>query len=309
MMKIKLFVAIFFAFGCYRCQNYQYDGVGQDVPTAGKIEIYVDRADSLLILEWIEMFHANYPKAQISPIFASHNQLMKWVETDSLKKAFILNHFLNKDQKEFIANNRNCTVHETHLAQTAVAIISHKKNVETKFSLDRLINVSASNGKIRAFDGLIIADSWGAPLLTLQKTLFSKNKLKFMKSPSSFLHLSDDQKIIDFVSENPNAIGIISLSLVGNNYSKVCLNNQKKIKILKVSNSNNEIAHFPFQSQIKAKQYPLIQNIVAYDLQGYSGLANGFITFVNSQPGQIMTKKNGLIPTNDVGRTIELGTN
>lgn len=309
MRKNKIYIAIFFTFMNFGCQNYEYNGVGQDVPTAGKIEVYVDRADSMLVSEWIEMFHSNYPKAQITPIYASHNQLMKWLEADSLKKAFIVNHFLNNDQKEFISTNRNCTVHETHLAQTAVAIIAHKNATVSKISLDNLLNLMSTQKNQSDYFDILVADSWGAPLISARKEMASKFKMKLMRAPNSFIHIADDQKIIDFVSEHPNAIGLISLSLVGNNYSKVCLNNQKKIKILRLSNSDQELAHFPFQSQIKAKQYPLIQNIVAYDLQGYSGLANGFITFVNSQPGQIMTKKNGLIPTNDVGRTIELGTN
>ena len=92
---------------------------------------------------------------------------------------------------------------------------------------------------------------------------------------------------------------------IGNNYNKIALENQGKVRILKVQ-TDDQLPQYPFQSQIKAKQYPYIQDIVAYDLQGYSGLANGFITFVNSQPGQIICKKNGLIPSNDVGRTIEI---
>lgn len=309
-MKIKHTIFTIVAFFIFQgCQNYNYDGPGKDVPTAGKIEIYADRSDSLLITEWLEMFHLNYPKAEIKPIYASHNQLMKWLETDTLKKAFILNEFLTSDQKEYVAKNRNCTAHETHLAQSSVAIILHKQHPLAEISIENLNKcLFTAENNVLNIDQLV-ADSWGAPIVHLSK--LAKQTFKSIKQNFRIkkIHFQNDQDIINYVSQNSNAIGIIALNHLGNNYSKLSLENQKKVKILKVKMREQDIISFyPFQSQIKAKQYPLIQNIVAYDLQGYSGLANGFITFVNSQPGQIMTKKNGLIPMNDVGRTIELGT-
>lgn len=303
--KFLILIAVFVL---NACQNYSYDGPGQDVPTAGNIEFYADKSDSLLVTEWIEMFQINYPKSKVKPIFASHNQLMKWLESDSLKKAFLLNQFLTKDQKDFVAKNRNCTVHETHLAQSSVAFIVHKQSSLTELDLSNLAKQLQNNGLISSGFQSLVYDSWGAPFLQFQQILKFKFNLPLLKKQFNSIYLHSDQSIIDYVSQHNDAIGLISLNYIGNNYSKLSLNNQKKIKIIKLKLQENDISQYPFQSQIKAKQYPIIQNIVAYDLQGYSGLANGFITFVNSQPGQIMTKKNGLIPMNDVGRTIELGT-
>ena len=301
-----LFLSLFFFLNA--CQNYSYDGLGQDVPTAGKIEFYADKSDSLLITEWIEMFQINYPKAKIKPIFASHNQLMKWIESDTLKKAFLLNQFLTKDQKEFVSKNRNCTVHETHLAQSSVALIVHKQSRLSELTLNTIANNLKQNGVLSSELKTLVYDSWGSPFLQLQQILKEQFNFSLLKKQFKSKYQSSDQEIIDYVSQNPGTIGLVSLNFIGNNYSKLSLENQKKVKILKLKLQENDISQFPFQSQIKAKQYPIIQNLVAYDLQGYSGLANGFITFVNSQPGQIMSKKNGIIPMNDVGRTIELGT-
>ncbi len=305
-MKISLFVIL----SCFLlgCQNFEYDGPGQDVPTAGSIEIYVDLNDSLLVTEWIEIFQSNYPKAKVKPIYASHKQIMKWLEVDSLKKAFIINEKLSISQKEHLASHRNCTVHETPLARTSLVFITNKQSSAPELTTSHIQkHFSKSTNSLSHFTELI-CDTAGKNLDQLIALIQSQTNLSFKFNGMKLVHIKTDQEIINYVNQHSNVLGLISLNNIGNNYNKISLENQRKVRILKVQ-QNDQTPQYPFQSQIKANQYPFIQDIVAYDLQGYSGLANGFITFVNSQPGQIITKKNGLIPTNDVGRTIELGSN
>jgi ABC-type phosphate transport system substrate-binding protein len=57
-----------------------------------------------------------------------------------------------------------------------------------------------------------------------------------------------------------------------------------------------------------AGQYPFVSDIYFHDLQGYSGLASGFVAWIYSQPGQTIIKKSGLLPARDMGRTIEIST-
>ena len=301
--KINLvFVLCSLLFGC---QNYSYDGPGQDVPTAGSIEIYVDQCDSLLVTEWIELFQMNYPKARIKPIFASHRQIMKWLEVDSLKKAFIINQKLTKFQKEHLAQYRNCTVHETQLAQTSLVFITNKQSKAPELTILDIQNHFSNKSKSLPHFDELVCDTSGIQIDQLISMTERKTNVSFKLNAIKLVHLKTDQEIIHYVQKKSNALGLISLNNIGNNYNKIALENQGKVRILKVQ-TDDQLPQYPFQSQIKAKQYPYIQDIVAYDLQGYSGLANGFITFVNSQPGQIICKKNGLIPSNDVGRTIEI---
>ncbi len=305
MKKFSLCFIICISF--FACQNYAYDGPGQDVPTAGSIEIYVDRSDSLLLVEWIELFQMNYPKAKVKPIFASHQQIMKWLEVDSLKKAFIINKKLSNEQKEHLAVHRNCTVHETPLAKSSLVFISDKQSNKQEIKNNDIISHFSDLAKPLSYFNEIVCDTLGIQIDQLKYYIISKTKRKFQLNGIKLVQFKSDQEIIDYVQKHKNSLGLISLNSIGNNYNKRAVENQSKVRILKVQ-SNEDSHHFPFQSQIKANQYLFIQDIVAYDLQGYSGLANGFITYVNSQPGQIICKKNGLIPSNDVGRTIEIDT-
>lgn len=304
MKKISL--CLLFCIAFFSCQNYSYDGPGQDVPTAGSIEIYVDRSDSMLINEWIELFQMNYPKAKVKPIFASHQQIMRWLEVDSLKKAFIINKKLSIDQKEFLALHRNCTVHETPLAKSSLVFITFKNSIVQELNIEDLVSHFSTQTQSLAIFNEIVCDTLGIQFEQLKSMINTQKNRKFRLNGLKLVHFKTDQEIVDYVNVNSKALGLISLNNIGNNYNKVTLANQSKVRILKVQNNKSKTSFFPFQSQIKANQYPFTQDIVAYDLQGYSGLANGFISFVNSQPGQIICKKSGLIPSNDVGRTIEI---
>ena len=47
------------------CSNFDYQGEGKDVPTAGKVNIWADFADSLMLSQMKEVFESKYTKATL----------------------------------------------------------------------------------------------------------------------------------------------------------------------------------------------------------------------------------------------------
>ena len=115
---------------------------------------------------------------------------------------------------------------------------------------------------------------------------------------------SSDVNTINSVLKEPNSIGIISLNTIADKRDSLAVALKRKVKVLPVMNDNK--LHYPFQSQIAAKQYPYTLPLISYESQGYSGLIKGLVIYTNSQAGQALLQKSGLIPSNYQGRKIQV---
>lgn len=298
MKKTSLFAS--FCILLFSCQNFNYQEKGKDVPTAGTLRMGVDRGDSFLITEELDLFVRDYPNAKIKPVYLCEVELIRQLQLDSLR--FVtMNRELSKAEKENL-EKRDIKVRSEKIAETSIAIIVNKNHQLDSLSQSRLTDIltgklihwSTGEAISVAFDG-----TCGSNYEYFSK-VFLKDKIK-AKGSTSF---TDAHKVIEYVSTHPNALGFVSLNWISDRTESLSRELANTIKILKIENLKDKKYYLPFQSQIKAKEYPFVQQIYMHDLQGYNGLAKGFISFVASQPGQIIVKKSGLIPAHDFGRTI-----
>ena len=80
------------------CSDISFEGKANDVPTAGQIRIGFEPGDSFLVSQWLYIFHSQYPKASISPVFEEKETLIALLLTDSLQGIFIHDTFSMEEQ-------------------------------------------------------------------------------------------------------------------------------------------------------------------------------------------------------------------
>ncbi len=296
---------IFVAFILFSCSDFSYSGKGQDIPTAGNLEIGFERGDSMLVMQWIEQFHLNYPKSKIIPRFLNYNELVEMFKSDSLPGIFLHGKF-SDEEIEWFKQKRNATVNEIILGHGSVAFIANK-NIPLEKITRKNIEEIYGLGDEPPVKYIALSSFKGVELKTIFDSAKSWTKLDVVKRTNKifFKELGSDQKVIDFVMSNPKYIGLVSINSIADRKDPLAIKNAKNIKVLKVENANGKF-HAPFQSQIKANQYPFSYPLISYEAQGYDGLMKGFVIFTNSQPGQIILQKCGLVPFNPHGRRIEL---
>jgi len=164
--------------------------------------------------------------------------------------------------------------------------------------------------KNAGIEKLIMRDPVCSEEQAIQKYLKSqiKDTLEFKKHYYTRLRrekLPSDKEIIEYLAENPKALGLVSLNSVADRKDSLAMALQKMIKIIPVKNRDGQY-HLPFQSQLKTKQYPIIQPLMSYEMQGYGGLIKGFVIYTYSQSGQALLQKSGLLPENHQGRKIQI---
>src|SRR5205823_11249636 len=95
---------------------------------------------------------------------------------------------------------------------------------------------------------------------------------------------SSNAEVIDYVSNNKNAIGIISVNWISDRDDPTANKFLNKVKVVALSppdSSKYSKEYFkPYQAYVALKQYPLIRDVFIINREGRNGLGTGFAAFV-----------------------------
>ncbi len=307
--KIKRLLFFVFAASAFSaCLDMEHKGKHNDIPTKGELEIALDINDSLLFVQLIDRFHDLYPKAHITPKFMAPIALLEGVR-DKKITALYINHAFDSAMIDAL-ESRQIKVRSHDIGMGSTAFIVNRNNPNNRISVDSLC--SMLSGKCSAWgrsnEKLVFAMLKNDLIYNDLEEFYKKNasqpngKLSLPK----VVQFASPQAVFDFVKKTPGALGFVGSNWIADRGDTLAKFNRKQIKVLEVQHPVSGEFHLPYQSQVYAKQYPFIRPIMGYDLQGYSGLAQGFLSFCCDQSGQVILKKSGLSPAIPPARTIQL---
>jgi phosphate transport system substrate-binding protein len=109
------------------------------------------------------------------------------------------------------------------------------------------------------------------------------------------------EEVINYVAGNPNAIGFVGVSWIGNKEDSAQLSFLKKVNIaaLQCRNCDKEVYVRPYQANIAMKRYPMIRGLffILKENTEYAGLGKGFMNFLTQEKGQLIFRRAYLIPS------------
>jgi len=286
----------------FSCQNFDYSAPGKDVPTAGVVKIGFEQGDSFLVTQWLEIFHSQYPKAKIEPVFSEYSPLMqKFVDGDL--NGIVVHDSLQPDEINWLKSKKNATVNSVLLGYSSPVFISSLKSKREAIKMEEIVKLWGMS-KEQSTYSLCFTGANTSAFLCVKNTLENKGYKPQNRSIQA-TKMQSDLDVLKYVNDHEYAIGLISLNTVADLKDPLARELRNSFTILKVENFNGDL-FWPFQSQISAKQYPFIQPVMSYESQGYSGLITGFILYANSQAGQALIQKSGLLPAHSAGRKVQV---
>jgi phosphate transport system substrate-binding protein len=296
--------------GLFSCLDMEHKGNRNDIPTKGELEIGIDINDSMMFNQLIARFHELYPQAHIQPKYLSPMQLLEGVR-DKTITALYINYLFDTSMVKSL-ESRQIKVRSHIVGSASTAFLVNKNNPNNGLSADSLYGMM--DGKIKGWRGMV-----DAPLVwVFLKGDLAYNYLndwylqrestrqKANAQPPKFVQLSTPTAVFQYVQQNQGAMGFVGMNWIADRGDTLARHLRKSVKVLAIQNDSTKEYHLPYQSQVYAKQYPFVAPVMGYDLQGYSGLAQGFLAFCCDQGGQILLKKCGLSPAIPPTRTIQL---
>lgn len=134
----------------------------------------------------------------------------------------------------------------------------------------------------------------------------------------------DNAAVFDIVKKDPDALGIISVSWLGDNLERKKVPMDKRVQdlqvdndtvrtdlteainILKVRTDDDPVGYKPYQAYINTGEYPLYRKVYMISTGSNSTVAHSFYTFVTGFIGQKIISLTGVMPYHVNQRLVEL---
>lgn len=301
----------------------------------GSATIFCDDGFKNILDEEIEVFEFSYPGSSIIPFYVSEQEALDTLLSDNTQ-AVIVTRELTPDQRDYMKSKFKRIVRTHCIAVDAVALITNKANNVTSLSVDEIGDIL--NGKKTKWSQLagndttsikIVFDNAGSSTVSYMRDKFLPAGSKISDNPHAFAQ-KNNAAVFDVVKKDKNALGIISVSWLGDDLSAaksvpvdqryedyknendtVATNLTTEVNILKVSNPTkdndfNPIAYKPYQVYINSGEYPLFRKVYMISTATKSSVLNSFYMFVTGFAGQKIISKTGILPYHMNARVVEL---
>lgn len=282
----------------------------EESPTRGNIRIIADESFQPLVDAEISTFTQLYNNAKVKAIYKPEVDVINDFMNDSVK-VIVTSRKLTEDQVQYLRDTQ-IIARTTTFAYDALALITSRENKDTilkyktikdiflgQISTWKEINRKSKLGEIK-----VVFDNSKSGNIRYFKELFEiKTGL-----PYNFYALNSNAEVVDFVSKNPEALGIISVNWISDKDDSMSRSLLKKINRVGVSQQLSDDGSYyrPDQGFIYTKEYPFTREIYLISRETFKGLGSGFIQWATGQQGQSIVLKSGLVPATMPIRLVQM---
>lgn len=265
----------------------------------GEIDLYVDKTVESMVQGQIDVFENQYD-AKVNLTAKSESEIVNDLLSGKTNMA-VLTRRLTKEEENYF-HNKKIIPRVSHFASDAVVFIRNKQSADTLINLQDVYNLL--HGKSSNIKNLVFENPNSSVVTYMNRWANVSNSKK-----ENIYSLNTTEEVFEFVTKNPEAIGVIGLDAVTEPYPQweKLLNqvNVLAVRDVKKGASSQEY-YIPNQANLGKGLYPLKRSIYVLNYQGYAGLGTGFASFVVGDIGQRIVLKSNLLPITIPNRNIIL---
>lgn len=292
---------------------------------SGSATIFCDDGFKNILEEEIEVFEYTYPNASILPFYVSEQEAIDTLLANETT-AIISTREMSPEQIKYLKSKYKRIVRQDPIAVDAVALIINKDNPVDAVSMEEIKQIM--NGEITKWNQLAVNDTANIKIVfdNAGSSTVSYLREKFLPEGKTISEVTNaraqqnNAQVFDIVKNDPQALGIISVSWLGDDLSaakKVPIETRHsqyenendtvattlttEVKILKVSNPTEDndfstVSYAPYQVYIYSGEYPLVRKVYFISTAAGSTVMNSFYQFVRGFVGQKIISKTGILP-------------
>jgi phosphate transport system substrate-binding protein len=282
------------------CEQKKDKHLSNDTYNSGKVTFVVDDSFAPIIAQEEYVFESLNPQAHINILYKTENEAVNMLVNDSMRVA-ILSRDLKPAEIDLL-KKRGLTPEMVRFAIDAVTLIVNSASSDTTITVStikKMLNGQDPQNKT------IVFDNPNSSLVRYLKDFSGNQEFK----QKNIYALKSNKAVIKYVSEHPDAIGIVGYSWL-DDPDKDYVADVEKVKIVGVRDEANKAfpdQYFkPSQETMVLKQYPLTRGLYMINNTNKSGLGAGFTNFLANERGQRIILKSGLLPDSIPPREIYL---
>jgi len=271
-----------------------------ETPTRGNIKISVDESFQPIIETEIFTFTHLYENAHITAQYKPEFDVINDFMNDSVR-LIVTSKKLTDYQIQYLRDTQ-IIARTTTFAYDALALVTNRDNKDTLLTYNTVNNIFL--GKVKTWKDVNPASRLGDI-----RIIFDNNKsgnIRYFKElfgikdslTGNFFAVNNNEEVINFVSRNSDALGIISVNWISDKDDSLSMSFTKKVNIIAVSQQyvNDGSFYRPHQGFIYDKSYPFVREVYLISRETFPGLGSGFINWACAEQGQRIVLKSGLVP-------------
>lgn len=288
---VKFLSGLMLCVGLASCGNNNPTGAKLESASYGTIRISVDETFKPIIDSQIKVYQASFPEAHIIAEYKPEAECLKDLTDDSTRMV-IVTRGLSEPEAASLKEKFSIQPSWGILAFDAVALILNKEAKDSVFTMEDVRQMLSGNTAYKydiVMDGLTATSTVRYAIDTI---------LKGKPLGAKVTAANSSPEVIDFVSRNPNTIGFIGVSWIGDrdNAEQLGFLNKVKLASLQCELCPDKPYTKPYQANIALGRYPLTRGLYYIMKENWSGLGRGFTNFMIGERGQLIFKRAYLLP-------------
>ncbi len=289
------------------CAEQDKSGKVKDTITTGEIAVAVEEGYKPVISSCIDVFDSIYRSAKIIPHYVSEGEAVNALIHDSVQVVIIGRRLSTEEIAYF--QSRGFTPPTTPIAYDALGIILHPANLDSVLTVQQVRDILT--GKTNAWKEINSKSALGNIQLVFDNPL--SGTLRYVRDSviagqeltKQASALKSNADVIDYVSKNKNAIGIIAANWISDTDDGGVQKFIHEIRIADIAKETGKEGYGPYQAYLATGDYPFKRTIYIINAQARrNGLGAGFSSYL-AKDGQRIMLKDGLLPANAVTRLIK----
>ncbi|HLG41643.1 MAG TPA: substrate-binding domain-containing protein [Chitinophagaceae bacterium] len=273
------------------CTSYEENEKNwPDTFKRGTIHISADESFKPIIDAQVQVYESNQPDAKIIVHYKPEAECLKDFIVDSIRMIIATRGF-TKGEGNFIADSLKLEPKQMVVARDAVVVIVNPLSPDSLFTMEELKQILTGrfNKKlIPVFDGV---------KATSTVRFIVDSVLKNDSLAPGTMAARTSEGVIDYVAKNPEAIGFIGVSWIGNKDDATQRNFLQKVKIARLESTDRPGGFvLPYQDNIFMGIYPMVRDLVYTLKEKHKGLGEGFSDFLAGEKGQMIFRRAYLVP-------------
>lgn len=303
MNKILILIAVCaFLSGCDKNQKTG------DTPTSGTISLTVDEGLKPLISAEIAAFEGIYTNAHFNVKYVSEGEAILAMLQDSARACIVTRNLAPFEEESL--TKQQYKARQLKVAVGGIALIVNNNNADTIISLQDVKRILAGeiknwtwnkSPKKSAPAGMeVVFDQPNSGIIRFLKD----SLVRFDSLPSNWFAVKGNTQVVDYVSKNPQAMGLIDIAWISDQNDSTANKFLSSVKVMAISTDSG--SYQPYQAYIAQKRYPLRRDVIMISREAKSGLASGLMSFIAGEKGQKIVLKSGLVPATMPVRIVEI---
>lgn len=289
--KFLLYISILIAVFSASCEGVVSDN-RKETGTKGEISIAIDGTLRKVMDQQLKVWDSSYPDGKITAIYTDEQDAFRKLLQDSTIRLIITTRDLTDAEKK-AGENRKLLFKSLAVAQDAVVIIVNNESPDQKMTVGMLKNIL--NGGFPRKYNIVFDDPGSSIIRYVQDSVMGGQSFK----DSSVYAAGSTDKVIEYVSRNKNALGIVGTDKIFTNNDSTGIPKFIKsvaIVALQAEDDTTNQYYQPYAANLALKFYPLRRNIYFVSKEAWSGLGTGFANFLSQPAGQTIFQKANMVP-------------